>query len=423
MSHVFKCMIAFLFLFSLEAIACSAYKITVYNKTMVGSNYDAWLTTPRIWFETKGYGACFTGARLDENNEFRPQTALNEFGLAFVTLAAMAPENGTAPKNKKQILNRTNFLKDILHNCKTVEEVKVYFEEYDHSSLNWEVLMYVDRSGNYLIVEPYVLTLGHDLKYVQANFCPSTIADLSEIKQARYVNGKAFLKNKVDSSLSFCTQLSDTMHVCRERKGDGTLLTSILDLEQGITHLYFYHDYKHHMQFNLKDELAKGDHYLEIPSLFPPSAEFKTLVGYKTPYNSRIMELFLLTCALLYTISSISFLVSYFRKRRTAKFSAIKFILSVVCFAMLYYVIVLTHEENIFYFPAPYKDYKFSLVNIASYLPFIILILIAPLVIINWKIFKDSSWSTYQKVLLTVNNLSYVIMIALFIYWGLYDIF
>src|SRR6185369_6292211 len=120
-----------------------------------------------------------------------------------------------------------------------------------------------------LVVEPYTLTLGNDSKYVLANFCPSTITDFSTIKQTRYINGTAFLKNKIDTSVAFCSALSDTMHVCRKKHGDGTLLTSIWDLSNGIVHLYFYHDYKHTVQFSLKEELSKGNHSYEIASLFP----------------------------------------------------------------------------------------------------------------------------------------------------------
>jgi len=36
------------------------------------------------------------------------------------------------------------------------------------------------------------------------------------------------------------------------------------------------------VQFNLKDELAKGDHILEIPALFPANAEFEKLSNYQS---------------------------------------------------------------------------------------------------------------------------------------------
>jgi hypothetical protein len=400
--------------------SCSSYKVTSNGKTLVGSNYDTWLTTPRIWFETNGYGAAFTGARAEGEGYF-PQTGMNEFGLAYVSLSTATPDQGAATPSKKQITNRVNYLKDILHQCKTVDEVKIYIDQYDHSSFIEEVFLYVDKTGRYLIVEPYTMTFGNDSKYVLANFCPSTVADFSTIKQVRYINGTAFLRDKIDSSVAFCTALSDTMHVCRKKLGDGTLLTSILDLNEGITHLYFYHDYKHQVEFNLKEELAKGNHFIEIPPLFPPNEEFKKLTDFKTPLNSAAIDLFLRFCAGLFFISALFFLINYFRKRKSTPYAYIQLLLVPLSLVMLFYMFVLARVENIYYFPAPYTDGSLSMVSITSYIPFLILLLIIPLIVINRKVF--SGWSFFPKWLFTLNNLCYVIFIVLFAYWGLYNVF
>jgi hypothetical protein len=49
--------------------ACSMYKISHNGKTMVGSNYDAYYLTAKIWYENaisgSGYGAVFIGARSE----------------------------------------------------------------------------------------------------------------------------------------------------------------------------------------------------------------------------------------------------------------------------------------------------------------------------------------------------------------------
>lgn len=404
-------------------IPCSTYKITMDGKTMVGSNYDTWLETPRIWFETNDYGAAFTGARPDAKFDYGPQTGMNEFGLAFVSLSTATPDPGTGAPNKKQITSRTFYLKDILHKCKTVEDVKVYIDQYDRSLLCEEVFLYVDRTGKYLIAEPYTTTIGNDSKYVLANFCPSTVANLSTIKQVRYVNGMAFLKNKIDSSVAFCTALSDTMHVCRKKHGDGTLLTSILDLNEGITYLYFYHDYKHQVKFYLKEELAKGNHFIEIPPLFPPNEEFKKLSDFKTPFNSAVINLFLRFCIGFFLISVFFFPFNYFRKRTTTNYAYIKLVLCLLIVIMLFYMFLLVRVENIFYFPAPYTDGSFSIVSIASYIPFLILFLIIPLLVINRKVFRDHTWSFFPKWFFALNNLTFLILVILFAYWGFYDIF
>lgn len=413
---------AVLLLFFLTGYSCSTYKVTVGNKTIYGMNYDTWFSNPRIWFETNGYGAVFTGANFQGRNDLTPQSGMNEYGLSFGTLATPTPNKVKSFENKKTIQSRSKYLKDILHSCKSVEEVKTYIEEYDHSTLCNDVFIYTDKSGKYLIVEPYELILGNNDKYVLANFCPSTITDFSSIKQQRYVDGAAFLKSKIDTSLAFCTALSDTMHVCRKKIGDGTLLTSIWDLKNGNVHLYFYHDYKHMVKFNLKEELSKGNHSYEIASLFPVNIEHQKLISFQTPLNNNIIDWFLRICLIIFVFSFFYFIISYFKNKKTA-FVNYKLILAALSLCLAYYMFALSTEMGIFYFPSPYKNYKFGLIDIASYLPFLLVLLIVPLLIINRKIFKLNAWKTFSRFLFTANSIAYIILIALFSYWGFYNIF
>lgn len=412
---------AVLMLNSPAGYSCSAYKVTVGDKTMYGMNYDSWFSQPRIWFETNGYGAVFTGANYQGGNDLTPQSGMNEHGLSFGTLATPTPDKAKSFDNKKPIQSRSKYLKDILHACKNVEEVKTFIEEYDHSTLSNDVFFYTDKSGKYLIVEPYELILGNDDRYVLANFCPSTITDFSSIQQERYVDGAAFLKSKIDTSLAFCTALSDTMHVCRKKIGDGTLLTSIWDPGNGVVHLYFYHDYKHMVQFNLKEELSKGNHSYEIASLFPVNDEYQKFIDYQTPLNNSKIDLFLRICLLLFIFSFFYFLISCF-KNRTAAFVNYKLLLVTLSLCLAYYMFALATEMGIFYFPSPYKSHKFGLVDVASYLPYLLALLMVPILIINLKIFKLSTWKTFSRFLFTANSIAYLVLIALFSYWGFYSV-
>ena len=199
-----------LLLYCSQAVTCSMYKVTVDNKTMVGSNFDAYYLTPRIWFEngikSGEYGAVFTGGRFDGANGFAPQTGMNEYGLTFSRLASPAPEKDLIiDVSKKKITNPTLYLKDIMHKCKTIDEVRAYIQKYDQSFFIEDVFIYIDLTGRYLIVEPDTMIIGNDSKYVLANFCPSRNSDFNSIKQVRYRNGVEFLKNKIDTSIQFCT--------------------------------------------------------------------------------------------------------------------------------------------------------------------------------------------------------------------------
>jgi hypothetical protein len=127
--------------------------------------------------------------------------------------------------SKIKITKPTLYLKDILHNCATIKEVKQYIEKHDHSSFMEDVFIYIEPSGNYLVVEPYTLTEGTDSNYVLSNFCPSVTSPTYAHNLQRYHKGVELLKQHVDTSLAFATTLIDTMHVCREKLGDGTLLS------------------------------------------------------------------------------------------------------------------------------------------------------------------------------------------------------
>lgn len=416
-------LLAIVLFFSVDRVpACSAYKVTVGGATRYGMNYDTWFEHPRIWFETTGFGAAFTGANDMGAAGFSPQAGMNVYGLSFGTLATRTPDNGAPAVGKKPIPGRVQYLKDILHACRTVEEVKAYIEQYDHSVLSNDVFLYTDRSGRYLVVEPYTLTLGDDASYVIANFCPSTVSDFHSITQQRYINGTAFLQYKIDTSLAFCTALSDTMHVCRAKHGDGTLLTSIWDLQKGNVDLFFYHDYAHPVQFDLAAELARSDHSYEISSLFPPNKEYQQLLRFKTPLNSSALDGFLRFCFILFLLSAIYFPLSYFRNR-TAPYAGYKWMLAAVSLVLMYYVFKLATEMGIFYFPAPYRDPGSMLLTLAGYLPFVILLAIIPLLLINRKVVKEKAWRGTSRWLFTLNSTIYVALVALFAYWGLYAVF
>ena len=86
-SYVILLVTLALTIFQNKIKACSMYKITADGKTMVGCNHDAWLTTPKIWFETakqqNEYGTVFTGSREVSPYRTTPQSGMNTVGLAF----------------------------------------------------------------------------------------------------------------------------------------------------------------------------------------------------------------------------------------------------------------------------------------------------------------------------------------------------
>ena len=416
----------FLQLFTADTFACSMCKVTINGRTYLGNNEDSWRMGSKIWFEkgrTGRLGALYVGY----GNNF-PQGGMNEAGLAFDGLTTY-PKAIRTSLSKKNIENPLAFVKEIMQTCKTVEDVKRYAVQYNRQTFfNSGEYLFADRSGNYLVIESDTMISGNDEKYIIANFCPSVTPHNERLNWERYKRADLFLTNhNGDTSAGYCLALVDTMHECRKGHGDGTMYSFVADLQTKDFTLYFYHDYKHAVKFNLKDELAKGDHALDMPALFPFNAEFRELIDYKTPQNNAVMLAFLYLCAGLFTFSSLFFIISFIAGRwkaveRPSHYAWVRLLLFASGFILLYYVIALVRNQPVFYASAPYQDYKFSLLTIASCIPFLLLLLIIPLISMNVRILQHSVWNAFSKCLLMVNSLIYLTLILLFAYWGLYTI-
>lgn len=418
------------FLCGQNGFACSMYKITANGKTMVGNNEDSWRLTSSIWFEqgnSKRYGAAYVGY----SDKPHPDGAVNEYGLAFD--AFTMPRKANVPRKdpaKKDFSFQD--LKAIMQQCRTVEEVQAFLSKLNLGILNGNLishggmLLFVDRSGKYLVVEADKLTLGNDSKFALANFSIADTKDLSKVKMERYRKGVAFLENKTGTSIGFCAALSDTMSVHRKKAGDGTLYTTIYDLEEGMIYAYFFHDFSRRIAFDLKQELARGNHAYHFSDLFPGNKGYQQFIRYQTPQNNRLIFGFLVFSGILCFVSCISFMAGFTRsfRRRTAAPShqKIKLGLALLCLALSYYAYVLIRNQSIFYFPAPYADDSFSIADLTSYLPFVLLACVVPSWIANVRMFRTGAWSKVALRLHAANNVVFLGLIVLYAYWGLYNV-
>jgi hypothetical protein len=63
-----------------------------------------------------------------------------------------------------------------------------------------------------------------------------------------------------------------------------------------------------------------------------------------------------------------------FCSTRTINYRNLKLLLGLLSAVLCYYCYVLIRNQPIFYFPLPYQDWKFSILNIAAYIPFALLL-------------------------------------------------
>jgi hypothetical protein len=192
---------------------------------------------------------------------------MNEKGLVF---DAFSIDSREMKSNTTKLIPGNNMLKHIMQKCQTVDEVYRFVEKYDLTTmLISSMWIFIDPDGDYLVVEGDVLTKGKDSKYLLSNFCPSQTPDLDKVDIPSYQNGRKLMEAKVDTTLSYLSTLSDTLHQSFPHDLGGTQYTTIYDLNEKVIHLYYYHDYSKSITIHLTEELKKTDTVLNIPDLFP----------------------------------------------------------------------------------------------------------------------------------------------------------
>ncbi|MFZ1688537.1 MAG: hypothetical protein WAU70_14000 [Flavobacteriales bacterium] len=271
-----------------QATACTLFKITKHGRTLVGNHEDAWSINARVRFvngKNGAYGALYfshyNGSPLRTMSD---QGGMNEAGLVFdgfvVPVTELRAQHGP-------IADIGDLVSRVMRTCADVHQAGVIFREHDLSPLNGGMLFFCDRNGEYLVVEADTVFTGADSTFTLGNFRPSQCTDLGAVPIARFQRGRAMLALGSDTSLSYCTTLLDSMSVCRRKIGEGTLYSYLADPSRGSVQLFFHHDFAHRVTFNLKEELAKGDHELEMATLFPKNEEYERLLSFKTPFHQR----------------------------------------------------------------------------------------------------------------------------------------
>lgn len=141
-------------------IPCTMYKITKNGKTIVGNNEDWISPNSQFWFEpatNHRFGVMYMGLL----NNFA-QGGINEAGLVFDGFAN--PELAVHNTKGKADIYIGTAIKHIMQGMQTVKEVKTYLSTVNLSALSSSQIVFVDKTGAYLIVEGDELILGREKK-------------------------------------------------------------------------------------------------------------------------------------------------------------------------------------------------------------------------------------------------------------------
>lgn len=255
----------------IPVFACTMYKITENGKTIVGNNEDYLSPNSQFWYETPSAGK-FGVMYMGQLNNFA-QGAINDQGLMFDGFSTpYLAVNNSSGKTK---INIGEVIKKIMQTMRTVEEVKSYFATIDLSSLTNSMVVFVDKSGSYLIVEGDELIIGNESEKSFSNFYYSQTKNLDDVKLEYFQKGQKFLNGKKKkSTLDFCGEAMDNF--AQKNFLNATQYSTIYDLNSLKIRVYLYHDYSEFIEIDLKKQLKKGNHKTMIAELFP-----KESIGYQ----------------------------------------------------------------------------------------------------------------------------------------------
>ena len=277
------------FLLAQPVMGCSMYKLTKNGKTIVGNNEDWTSPNGQFWFEQGDedrYGVMYMGF-LDDF----AQGAINEAGLVFDGF--WEPYLEVKDVEGKLEIPIGDALKWVMQTMESVEEVQSYLQTINLTILENGQLVFVDKSGSYLVIEGDEMFMGDEAEKTFSNFYYSQIESLDEVGLPYFQNGQSFInKTTSESTLDYC---SEAMAQFSQSNLVPTQYTTVYDLSTLTVRVYLFHDYTNSVEFNLSEELQKGDHRTMIAELFPATSfGYQHYAKYNdTEHPTQLIEAFL----------------------------------------------------------------------------------------------------------------------------------
>jgi hypothetical protein len=274
---------------SSEGLACTAFILHEGGRTFVGNNEDSWCVEGRVRFvpgEAGRLGAVyFSSWRGHPYLPWSDQLGMNEAGLVFDGLTVQPKD--VAPSPDKPALEYSALANRVLEQCRDVAEAVAFLKEHDLILLHKSMIFLADAQGRYAVVQNDTILMGDAPYFAVGNWRLDGGTDHDAIPIPRLQQGREQLHAGVAPTVDGAWSVLESMRSCRKFLGNGTFFSTLFEPDSGRVHLAFYHDYDHRITFDLREELQKGAHTLDLPSLFPPNQAFQALQAYRTPFHER----------------------------------------------------------------------------------------------------------------------------------------
>jgi hypothetical protein len=188
------------------------------------------------------------------------------------------------------------FTDTMMAKCATVEDVLEMLSQY-HLEWNPKIQMFVvDKTGDSAIIEGETVVRNCDAYQVVTNFRLSRIPEdqrpcrAPEWSCSRYKKAEKMLLDSNAPTVAHFRDILKATHRGSYNVIGTTQYSNIYDLTNRLVYVYYFHDFDNEIILNLSEELKKGRHYFDLPSLF----------GKELKYDNQV-----------YTHSSPDFSISY----------------------------------------------------------------------------------------------------------------
>jgi len=247
--------------------ACTAFMMSDGERVLVGNNEDYKIPHTRVWFvpaENGHYGRVYFGY---EN--WSPQGGMNDQGLFFDFFATKPLEvklSKEKPKFQGPIIDK------MAAECSTVKEVLDLFSRYNLEFMLKFQMFVVDKTGDAAIIEGDQIIRKSGLYQVVTNFHQSKVDEKRRPCEwykpscVQYKTAESMLTDGGTVSVAHFRDILSATH--RNTLGARTLYSNIYDLKNELVYLYYLHNFDSEVVIDLNEELKKGHHSYELPSLF-----------------------------------------------------------------------------------------------------------------------------------------------------------
>ena len=249
--------------------ACTAFMMSDDENVLVGNNEDYKIPYTRVWFvpaENERYGRVYFGY-----DNWSPQGGMNDQGLFFDFFAVKKLEIKLSKEKPKF---SGPMIDTMLAELTTVEEVLSMFDQYNLEWMSKGQMFIVDKSGDAAIIEGDEVIRKSGSYQVVTNFRLSKIAEDQRPCRwpawscSRYKKAEKMLTESDTATVANFRDILKATHRGPHNVISRTLYSNIYDLKKGLVYLYYLHDFDNEVVLNLSEELKKGRHYYELPSLF-----------------------------------------------------------------------------------------------------------------------------------------------------------